>query len=188
MTKRSGTGLERRTAKSISRFGNRFVAAGRGHRCSCRDCNVQACRRRSAANFNVNFRNTCARPKSQHLPSRTCLIVGQQPTRKCARGAVPALARGQCSCPFPSRTNRRPASKLSADSHVEPSGIRFSFMTGLPGDLNRFVIERVDLDASRGRLYFTRGDCRFELTVTQSVLRNGDWVSVPLAQVPTPKG
>jgi hypothetical protein len=33
-----------------------------------------------------------------------------------------------------------------------------------------------------------RGDCRFELTVSQSVLRDGHWVSLPLAPNPLPKG
>jgi hypothetical protein len=68
------------------------------------------------------------------------------------------------------------------DSHIESSGIRFSFLTALPGDLNRFVIEREDPDANRGRLYFMRGDCRFELTVSQSVLRDGWWSRFRLRQ------
>jgi hypothetical protein len=67
------------------------------------------------------------------------------------------------------------------DLRIERSALQFSFLTGLPGDLNRFMIERADLDASDGRLYFSRGECRFELTVSQSVLRNGEWISVPLA-------
>jgi hypothetical protein len=73
------------------------------------------------------------------------------------------------------------------DFHVERSGVRFSFLTPLPGDLNRFVIESANLDANRGRLYFTRGDCRFELTISQSVLRDGEWISVPLALTTPPK-
>jgi hypothetical protein len=71
------------------------------------------------------------------------------------------------------------------DFDIERLGLRFSFLisflTGLPGDLNRFVIERTDLDMNHGRLYFARGECRFELTVSQSVLRDGEWISVPLA-------
>jgi hypothetical protein len=67
------------------------------------------------------------------------------------------------------------------------SGLRFSFLRGLPGDLNRFVIERSDLDANRRRLYFTHGDCRFELTISQSVLRGSEWISVPLAITAPPK-
>jgi hypothetical protein len=74
------------------------------------------------------------------------------------------------------------------DYEIGRTGIIFSFLTGFPGYLNRFVIERADLDANRSRLYFIRGDCRFELTVSQSVLRDGQWVSLPLAPSPLPKG
>jgi hypothetical protein len=74
------------------------------------------------------------------------------------------------------------------DYQIERTGIIFSFMTALPGDLNRFAIQRTDLDANQSRLYFMRGDCRFELTVSQSVLRDGEWVSLPLAPSPLPKG
>jgi hypothetical protein len=74
------------------------------------------------------------------------------------------------------------------DYQIERSGVRFSFVTALPGDLNRFVIERTDLDANRRRLYFTRGDCRFGLTISRSTLRDGQWISVPLAANLFPKG
>jgi hypothetical protein len=73
------------------------------------------------------------------------------------------------------------------DYEIGRTGIIFSFLTGFPGYLNRFVIERADLDANRSRLYFIRGG-RFELTVSQSVLRDGQWVSLPLAPSPLPKG
>jgi hypothetical protein len=74
------------------------------------------------------------------------------------------------------------------DFYIERSGLRFSFPTGLPANLNRFVIERTNLDAYRRRLYFTHEDCRFELTISQSVLRGGEWILVPLAMTaPTKK-
>jgi hypothetical protein len=72
------------------------------------------------------------------------------------------------------------------DYRTERTGVRFSFFTPFPIDLNRFVIERADPDASHGRLYFMRGDCRFELTISQSVLRDGEWTQVPLAPIPPP--
>ena len=78
--------------------------------------------------------------------------------------------------------------EAAGDYQIGRTGIIFSFLTGFPGDLNRFVIERTDLDANRSRLYFMRGDCRFELTVSQSVLRDGHWVPLPLAPSPLPKG
>jgi hypothetical protein len=70
------------------------------------------------------------------------------------------------------------------DLYFERSAIRFQFVTGLPGDLNRFTIDR---DANDGRLYFLRGECRFEFTATKSVSRNGEWISVPLAPTAPPK-
>jgi hypothetical protein len=33
----------------------------------------------------------------------------------------------------------------------------------------------------------SRGECRFEFTATKSVLRNGEWISVPLAPTAPPK-
>jgi hypothetical protein len=70
------------------------------------------------------------------------------------------------------------------DLYFERSAIRFQFVTGLPGDLNRFTIDR---DANDGRLYFSRGECRFEFTATKSVSRNGEWISVQLAPTAPPK-
>jgi hypothetical protein len=97
-------------------------------------------------------------------------------------------AGGTAIWPFAFEAKPQTCFEAMGDSHIESSGIRFSFLTALPGDLNRFVIERADLDADRSRLYFMRGDCRFELTVSQSVLRDGEWISVPLAPIPPPKG
>lgn len=82
--------------------------------------------------------------------------------------------------------------KASGPYQVERTGIVFSFAitklpgfvagrTGVPDDPNRFVIERSDPDENHSRLQFTRGDCRWELTIGQSVLRNGEWHAVPLS-------
>jgi hypothetical protein len=70
------------------------------------------------------------------------------------------------------------------DYQIGQKGVVFSFFTPLPGDLNRFVMERVDPDSSHGRLYFTRGDCRWELTVSKSILRDDEWVAIPLRTCP----
>jgi hypothetical protein len=72
------------------------------------------------------------------------------------------------------------------DYRMERTAVRFFFFTPFPIDLNRFVIERADPDASHGQLYFMRGDCRFELTISQSVLRDGERTPVPLAPIPPP--
>jgi hypothetical protein len=47
--------------------------------------------------------------------------------------------------------------------------------------LNRFIIERVEIDDDHSRLHFSRGDCRFELTVGKSVRQDDQWVAVPVA-------
>jgi hypothetical protein len=91
---------------------------------------------------------------------------------------------GSVHSPFAFDDGPQTCFEALGDYHIQRSGIRFSFVTGLPGDLNRFVIERTDLDAIRRRLYFTRGDCRFELTISRSVSRDGQWLSVPLAPIP----
>jgi hypothetical protein len=65
---------------------------------------------------------------------------------------------------------------------VDRSGFQLSFLLPLSGDLNRFVIQRTELDAERGRLSLTHDNCRWELTVGRlSVRRNGQWVALPLA-------
>jgi hypothetical protein len=99
-----------------------------------------------------------------------------------------SISVGTLSMGFPFDDKPQTCFEAAGDYQIERSGIIFSFLTGLPGDLNRFVIERTDLDANRSRLYFMRGDCRFELTVSQSVLRDGQWLDLPLAPAASPKG
>jgi hypothetical protein len=84
---------------------------------------------------------------------------------------------------FPIVFDDRPQTCFEAwgDYRIVPNGILFSFMPGLAGELNRFLMERTDLDSTHSRLTFTRGDCRFELTISQSVRLNGEWIAVPLA-------
>jgi hypothetical protein len=54
--------------------------------------------------------------------------------------------------------------------------------------LRQLLIERGDPDPYRGRIFFARGDCRFELTISQSVLQESGELAVPLAPVPASKG
>jgi hypothetical protein len=76
------------------------------------------------------------------------------------------------------------------DFRIEPNAFVLSFLRPLPGDLNKFVLERTDLDETRGRLHLTRGDCRWELTVSQSLRPQRDtrWIALPLAPVPPAPG
>jgi hypothetical protein len=67
------------------------------------------------------------------------------------------------------------------DYLIDQSGAAFQFVTGLPGALNRFVMERIDVDDDRSRLQLTSGDCRVEITISASVLANGEWVARSVA-------
>jgi hypothetical protein len=72
------------------------------------------------------------------------------------------------------------------DYRIERNAFVLSFLRPLPGDLNKFVMERTDLDENRSRLHLTRGDCRWELTVSQSLRPERDtrWIALPLAPLP----
>jgi hypothetical protein len=71
---------------------------------------------------------------------------------------------------------------------LNSKGLALSFPTNLPGDLNRFVIERADVDPYHARLYLVRDDCRFELSISKSALHGDQWAAVPLAATPPPRG
>jgi hypothetical protein len=71
---------------------------------------------------------------------------------------------------------------------LNSKGLALSFPTNLPGDLNRFVIQRADVDQYHARLYLVRDDCRFELSISKSVLHGDQWAAVPLAAIPPPRG
>jgi hypothetical protein len=101
-------------------------------------------------------------------------------------GSLTFVPFGSFAFPF----EDKPEACFEAIGHyrIERTGVTFSFVTGLPGDLNRFTIERADPDPNHGRLFFTRGDCRFELTISQSILQNSGRLAVPLVSVPATKG
>ena len=64
---------------------------------------------------------------------------------------------------------------------IDQGGVTLLFPTGLGGEVNRFFIERVDVDADHSTLYLSRGSCRVGFTVSASILRQGDWVPLPIA-------
>jgi len=63
---------------------------------------------------------------------------------------------------------------------IDQGGVTLLFPTDLGGELNRFFIERVDVDAEHSRLYLSRGSCRVGFTVSASTLREGSWVPLPI--------
>jgi hypothetical protein len=69
---------------------------------------------------------------------------------------------------------------------IDQGGVTLLFPTDLGRELNRFFIERVDVDADHSTLYLSRGACRVGFTVSASVLRDGGWIPLPIAP-PGPK-
>jgi hypothetical protein len=101
-----------------------------------------------------------------------------------ARRAIGSLAQGGGAIlSMGAKFEDAPASCVEAlgDYAIDQDGITFLFATGLPGDLNRFVIERGDIDEDHGRLHFARGDCRFEITIGAEILHNGQWIARSVA-------
>jgi hypothetical protein len=64
---------------------------------------------------------------------------------------------------------------------IDSRGVALQFVTSLPGELNRFMMERIDVDDDHSRLYLARGDCRIELTIGASILSQGNWVARSIA-------
>jgi hypothetical protein len=73
------------------------------------------------------------------------------------------------------------------DYLVDQRGLEVHFVTNLPGGLNRFVMERVDIDDDHSRLYLTHGECRFELTISASILAQNKWMPRSIAPFIKPK-
>jgi hypothetical protein len=66
---------------------------------------------------------------------------------------------------------------------IDQGGVTLLFPTGLGGELNRFAIERVDVDADHSTLYLSRGSCRVGFTISASILREGSWVPLAIAPI-----
>jgi hypothetical protein len=63
---------------------------------------------------------------------------------------------------------------------IDQDGVTLLFPTDLGGELNRFFLERVDVDAWHSTLYLSRGACRVGFTVSASTLREGSWAPLPI--------
>jgi hypothetical protein len=69
------------------------------------------------------------------------------------------------------------------DYQITKNSFAMAFFVPLAGDTNTFVLEGSDLDPTHARIYLTKDDCRFEFTISQSVLRDGQWTALPLRPV-----
>jgi hypothetical protein len=65
---------------------------------------------------------------------------------------------------------------------IASNSFAMAFFAPLPGELNTFVLEGSELDGSHARIYLTKDDCRFEFTISQSVLHYGQWTALRLRQ------
>jgi hypothetical protein len=63
---------------------------------------------------------------------------------------------------------------------ITKNSFALSLFAPLPGELNKVVMDGTDLDEAHARIYLTRDDCRFEFTISQSAVRNGESVPIPL--------
>ncbi len=81
----------------------------------------------------------------------------------------------------------QPCFDAIGDYLTDQRGVEFHFVASLPGQLNRFVMERVDIDDDHSRLYLTHSDCRFELTISASILAQNEWVPRSIALFVKPK-
>ena len=64
---------------------------------------------------------------------------------------------------------------------IDRSGVTLLFPIGLGGELNRFFIERVNVDPDHSTLFLSRGACRVAFTVSASISREGSWVPLAIA-------
>jgi hypothetical protein len=63
---------------------------------------------------------------------------------------------------------------------LSQEGVFFTFLRALPGNVNRFAIERNDVNSYQGRFYFVHGGCRFQVTVSGLKKYNSEWVPLTI--------
>jgi hypothetical protein len=63
---------------------------------------------------------------------------------------------------------------------VGQDGVFFTFLRALPGNLNRFAIERNDINSHQGRLYFVQDGCRVQIMTSGSWRYNSEWAPLTL--------
>jgi hypothetical protein len=85
---------------------------------------------------------------------------------------------------FPFDDVRRSCMEVLGEYRITSNSFAVAFFAPLPGELNKFILEGSDLDGSHARIYLTKDDCRFEFTISQSVMRDFQWMTLPLHPVP----
>jgi hypothetical protein len=101
------------------------------------------------------------------------------------RGKGPGRWTGSTiSMGFPFDDSPKSCMEVLGEYRITSNSFAVAFFAPLPGELNKFVLEGSDLDASHARIYLTKDDCRFEFTISQSVMRDFQWTNLPLRPVP----
>jgi hypothetical protein len=85
---------------------------------------------------------------------------------------------------FPFDDAPKPCMDVLGEYRMTRNSFAVAFFAPLPGELNKFVLEGFDLDGSHARIYLTKDDCRFEFTISQSVMHDSRWTTLPLRPVP----
>jgi hypothetical protein len=88
---------------------------------------------------------------------------------------------------FPFDDSPKPCMDVLGEYRIASSSFAMAFFAPLPGELNNFVLEGSELDGSHARIYLTKDDCRFEFTISQSVMHDGRWTVLPLRPPPADK-
>jgi hypothetical protein len=63
---------------------------------------------------------------------------------------------------------------------VSQEGVFFTFLRALPGNLNRFAIERNDINNYQGRLNFVHSGCRLQITTSGYWKYHSEWAPLTL--------
>jgi hypothetical protein len=127
---------------------------------------------------NQSEANSGTGTKQLTLAELNAMLRGKGPRR----WAASTLGNG-----FPFDDAPKSCMDVFGEYQISKSRFAMAFFAPLPGELNKFVLEGSDLDPSHGRISLTKDDCRFEFTVSQSVMRDGQWIALPLRPVPDDK-
>jgi hypothetical protein len=102
-------------------------------------------------------------------------VVGTLPATRPRRwiGATSSLG-------FPFDEAPQGCMDVLGEYRIASNSFAMAFFAPFPGELNKFVLEGSDLDDSHARIYLTKGDCRFEFTMSLSVVHDGQWTALPL--------
>jgi hypothetical protein len=96
----------------------------------------------------------------------------------------PRWAASTMSIGFPFDAAPQSCIEVLGEYRFTKNSFALALFAPLPGGLNRVVMDASDLDEAHGRIYLAHDDCRFEFTISQSLVRNGQPIPLPLRPLP----